>query len=342
MAKRIGAGSIVGIGGGGTVDTAKGVARLYNSSGGCKHFLRSPSALIMGEGHNSEPRAPVGDALPLVLVPTSAGAGAGMNKRCLVWHPEDEVLVPMAEAQGKGQPASVSLVDPNLCASLSKARTAAMAFTALSACVDALLAWELALVASRTPKDDGDTLLRLGTRGIGAVAEGLPVVLAGKKDALARELLTIGSVCAGQLSVITPAPPTQLLARAVGSLVCRNSYPSICAMVFPHVVKDMLDQANSFEGDAQVSEAIERALSRSAGILLGEGNDAEALLSWLETQERDWLSLSNTSDVDSTITAKEVVSNVEMLLALEEDTDAADRVWSGGSRILDVAELVVG
>ena len=29
-------------------------------------------------------------------------------------------------------------------------------------------------------------------------------------------------------------------------------------MVLPHVVKDMLDQANSFDGDAQVSEAIER------------------------------------------------------------------------------------
>ena len=40
--------------------------------------------------------------------------------------------------------------------------------------------------------------------------------------------------------------------------MCRNSYPSICAMVFPHVVKDMLDQANSFDGDEQVSEGIER------------------------------------------------------------------------------------
>lgn len=105
----------------------------------------------------------------------------------------------------------VSLVDPNLCASLGKAHTAVMALTALSACIDALLAWELALVPGRTPKGDDDTLLRLGTRGIGAVAEGLPVVLAGEKDAIARELLTIGSVCAGQLSVITPAPPTQVL-----------------------------------------------------------------------------------------------------------------------------------
>ena len=84
------------------------------------------------------------------------------------------------------------------------------------------------------------------------------------------------------------------------------------------------------------------ALWRSASILLGEGNDAQALLSWLETQERDRLSFTNLSAVDSTITAKEIVTNVEMLLALEEDTDAADRVWSGGSRVLNVAELVVG
>lgn len=73
--------------------------------------MRSPSGLIMGEGNHSEPRAPVGDALPLVLVPTSAGAGAGVNGRCLVWHPEDEVLVPMAETPGEGQPASVRIRD---------------------------------------------------------------------------------------------------------------------------------------------------------------------------------------------------------------------------------------
>lgn len=82
------------------------------------------------------------------------------------------------------------------------------------------------------------------------------------------------------------------------------------------------------------------ALSRAACILLGEGNDGPALLSWLEAQERDWLSLSNLAAVDPTITAKEVVTNIEMLLALEEDSDAADKVW--GSRALDVAELVVG
>lgn len=83
------------------------------------------------------------------------------------------------------------------------------------------------------------------------------------------------------------------------------------------------------------------ALSRSARALLGEGNTGQALLSWLEKQERDWLNSGSLSALDSTLTAKEVATNVEMLLALEKDTEAADRVWSG-SGVLDVAERVVG
>lgn len=100
-------------------------------------------------------------------------------------------------------------MDPKLCASLSKAQTAAMALTALSACVDALLARELA-VGAGTPPPNEDALLNLGSRGIGAVAEGLPVALADGNNSIARELLTMGSVCAGQLSAVTPAPPIQV------------------------------------------------------------------------------------------------------------------------------------
>lgn len=101
-------------------------------------------------------------------------------------------------------------MDPALCASLGKEQTVAMALTSLSSCVDALLARELALGAGTAPPQSDDVLLRLGTRGIGAVAEGLPVALADGKNVLARELLTIASVCAGRLSVITPAPPIQV------------------------------------------------------------------------------------------------------------------------------------
>lgn len=65
-------------------------------------------------------------------------------------------------------------------------------------------------------------------------------------------------------------------------------------------------------------------------------------MSWLETQERDWLNFgSSLSSVDPTITAKDVATNAEMLLAIEDDRNAADRLWSW-SGVEDVAELVVG
>lgn len=84
------------------------------------------------------------------------------------------------------------------------------------------------------------------------------------------------------------------------------------------------------------------ALSLSASLLLGDGKDGQALMSWLETQERDWLNFGGClSSVDSTITAKDVATNAEMLLAIEEDSHAADRLWSW-SGVQDVAELVVG
>lgn len=64
-------------------------------------------------------------------------------------------------------------------------------------------------------------------------------------------------------------------------------------------------------------------------------------MAWLETQGRGFLDFGSLSSVDSTLTAKDVATNVEMLLAIEEDSDAADRVW-GGRGVVDVAELVVG
>lgn len=51
---------------------------------------------------------------------------------------------------------------------------------------------------------------------------------------------------------------SQVLTRAAGSLLCRHDYSSVCAAVFPHVVRDMVEQAESFSGDAEVSEAINR------------------------------------------------------------------------------------
>lgn len=53
------------------------------------------------------------------------------------------------------------------------------------------------------------------------------------------------------------------------------------------------------------------------------------------------MSSKSISDLDSTVTAKEVATNIEMLLSLEEDTEFSDKMWSG-RRAAETAELVVG
>lgn len=84
------------------------------------------------------------------------------------------------------------------------------------------------------------------------------------------------------------------------------------------------------------------ALSRASVALLGEESDTEALLNWLERHHRNiLLGASSLSALDSDLTASEVVGNVEQLLALEKDTRAADRLWSGDD-IRSVAERAVG
>ena len=84
-----------------------------------------------------------------------------------------------------------------------------MALTALASCIDAVVAWEIASSVDIQPRDENHPLLQLAINGIGGVAEGLPTALAEGKDMSARGLLTGASLCAGQLSVMTPAPSIQ-------------------------------------------------------------------------------------------------------------------------------------
>lgn len=103
----------------------------------------------------------------------------------------------------------VALVDAELCQHLSTEQTVAMALTALSVCVDAIIASELDFTSS-LPGERSKLLRELGTRGIGEVGVGLPRILENGKDMEAREMLASASLYAGQLCDITPAPATQV------------------------------------------------------------------------------------------------------------------------------------
>lgn len=114
----------------------------------------------------------------------------------------------------------VALVDPRMCMFLTKPQTLAMALVALSSCMDAMVAWEVASSIGTQFIDKSHPLFQLATNGIAAVSEGLPTVLAEGKGISARELLAGASLCAGQLSVITPAPPIQVGHNVCTTFVC--------------------------------------------------------------------------------------------------------------------------
>lgn len=115
----------------------------------------------------------------------------------------------------------VALVDPSLCMTLSKEQTVAMALTALSSCFDALIACELGSTDA-SPVINIGSLEDLSLRGIAAIGTALPKVLE-REDIKARELLSMASLWAGQLSSATPAPPTQVRVLGEGLKAASSS-----------------------------------------------------------------------------------------------------------------------
>ncbi|CAM9466601.1 unnamed protein product [Discosporangium mesarthrocarpum] len=329
MARRVGASVIAGVGSGGVIDLAKATALLHGSSGSCKNFLMSPSAQLMAGGGHTTRKGPEEGSLPFVAVPTSVGAGASTSERCLIWHPDDELLVPMAAAGEKAlaTPSAV-LVDPELGMTLNVVERVAMGMTALLICMDALLAWSMAGVRGTEIGGEDHQLFSMGVKGITAIGKGISATLADHTDKSALENLAMASLCAGRLSSITPSPASQLIAQAAGSLLGRHCYPEVCAVVIPHVVQALLLKISSGDAEQEELDAIAQALGTAASTLLGNPlAEGEDLLSWLD-EHRQHLRTKALSALDPDLTAKEVANNADLLLTLEDPRMAS--VWGTG------------
>jgi alcohol dehydrogenase class IV len=80
-----------------------------------------------------------GVPLPCVAIPSSAGCGAACSTQTLVLNLEEGLLVPLKQSDAYEQQDTTVLIDPSLTATLDANLTIAMALTALSNCIDALL-----------------------------------------------------------------------------------------------------------------------------------------------------------------------------------------------------------
>jgi alcohol dehydrogenase class IV len=187
-ARAFGADTIVGFGGGSSMDTAKLVALL----------LGKAQALpdIYGIGLAQGPR------LPLIQVPTTAGTGSEVT-------PISIVTTPSSEKKGVVSPLlypDLALLDATLTLGLPPAVTAA---TGIDAMVHAIEAYTTK--HKKNPLSDS-----LAVKGLELLAGNMDAVIADGTNLEAREAMLQGSMLAGMAFANAPVAAVHALAYPLG------------------------------------------------------------------------------------------------------------------------------
>jgi alcohol dehydrogenase class IV len=160
---------IVAIGGGSTLDTAKVVAALLRRPQPLMELLRSKDRLF--------------PAVPLVTVPTTAGPGSEVTSSSTVWDDRSKYKYSLAAPSLYPR---VSLIDPDLTASLPAAYVAGTGLDTLSHAVES--AWSVNSTEESIPH---------GLRAVRLVAANLERLIRDPRDREARTQVSLAALEAG-------------------------------------------------------------------------------------------------------------------------------------------------
>jgi alcohol dehydrogenase len=160
---------IVGLGGGSSLDTAKGCNFLLTNGGRMRDYW--------GHGKATHPM------LPLIAIPTTAGTGSECQSYALIMDPETHAKMACGDPKNA---AAVALLDPQLTLTQPREVTACTGIDALSH------ALESAVTLKRTPISSA-----FSREAWKLLREGFPRVLADGKDLEARAMMQLGAAFAG-------------------------------------------------------------------------------------------------------------------------------------------------
>lgn len=235
-AREVGAGLVIGFGGGSSMDVAKVVACL----------ARPGATLRLADLYGVESvRA---DRLPLVQVPTTAGTGSEVTRIAIVTTGEHT----KAGIVNRALLADHVLLDATLTLGLPPAVTAA---TGIDAMVHAIEAATSRL--RRNPMSDllaREALRRLGTNLMRAVEDG--------RDLAAREAMLFGAMLAGMAFENAPVAAVHALAYPLGG-IHHLPHGLSNALVLPHVMR--FNRAGSDAAEATYAELAQVMLPDLAG-----------------------------------------------------------------------------
>jgi alcohol dehydrogenase class IV len=180
LAKKKGCDVVIGLGGGSILDAAKCIAFMVKNEGDLMDYIFL--------------RRPAGDALPLILIPTTCGTGSEGNGFAVITDPRNG---DKKSLRSNSIIAKLSIIDPRLMTTMPKGVLASVGFDALCHLMEAWLS------AISTPLTDA-----LALEGIRLVNESLVPLYKGSGGDAEWEKLTLastlGGICIGVAGVVAP------------------------------------------------------------------------------------------------------------------------------------------
>ncbi|MCY1721981.1 iron-containing alcohol dehydrogenase [Prolixibacteraceae bacterium Z1-6] len=213
-AREFKADSVVGIGGGSVLDTAKLVAATLNNSTGLREII-ADNSLLKRETY-------------LACLPTTSGTGSEMSPNAIFFDPESNLKI------GVISPALVTdatYIDPELTLGVPPAVTAATGLDALTHCIEAYV--------NKFAHPITDLL---ALEGIKLIGKNLPNAFADGNNIEAREKVAMGSMYGGMCLGPVNTAAVHALAYPLGSKY-KISHGVSNALLLPFVMEFNLEEA---------------------------------------------------------------------------------------------------
>ena len=207
IAKENGIDCIIGIGGGSSLDTAKGIAAMAVNTGSLWDYTASGSGA--GKSLDNKP-------LPLIAIPTTAGTGSEANKTAVI---TDSVRKEKIGIRTDFPYAAY--VDPELTLSVPSRHTAEQGFDAFCHCFEAYLS------VKANPMSDV-----FAVAGMKAIYEWLPKAVENGSDIEARYHVAFGSMLGGIVLYLSSASAAHTMEHMLSGTDPTVTHGGGLAMIF--------------------------------------------------------------------------------------------------------------
>jgi alcohol dehydrogenase len=202
--------SLIAVGGGSVIDTAKGVGMVLAQAG---------SDLLESAGCEVLPR---GEHVPFVAVPTTAGTGSEATLVAVVANPQEQVKM---EFLSYYLLPDVAVLDPRMTETLPPRVTASTGFDALVHAIEA------ATCLQRNPVSDA-----FAEKAMAQIVQNLPLAVKNGKNRAARMAMANGSLLAGAAFSNSMVGLVHAIGHALGG-VCHVAHGDAMTILLPAVMK---------------------------------------------------------------------------------------------------------